>query len=57
MFVFLRKVYITLNFPLGTAFATSFRFCMVVLSLLFVSRYSFFQLFILCWDMADKTMF
>ena len=53
MFVFLRKACITLNFPLGTAFATSLRFFMVVLLMLFVSRYSFFQLFILCWDMAD----
>ena len=33
------KAYITINFPLRTAFAVSHRFYMVVFSLLFVSRY------------------
>ena len=36
---FLRKAYITMNFPLRMTFAVSHRFCMVVFSLSFVSRY------------------
>ena len=42
---FLRKSCITMNFPLRTAFAASHRFCMVVFSLSFVSRYLFNFLF------------
>ena len=36
---FLRKVCITLNSPPRTAFAASRRFCMVALSMSFVSRH------------------
>ena len=44
---FLRKACISMNFPLITAFAVSNRFCMVVFSSSFASRYFFiFYLFL-----------
>ena len=42
---FLRKPYITMIFPLRTAFAASHRLCMVVFSLSFVSKYFFYFCF------------